>query len=79
MRIPLDGQPDASAGVVTDPLLTMTPGRLYYDWAADGSGLVMVNGQSSDGPAYLVDAATGEMEPLGWGTPEWPSWQAYAG
>jgi hypothetical protein len=39
----------------------------------------MVNGQSSDGPAYLVDAVTGEMEPLGWGTPEWPSWQAHAG
>jgi Tol biopolymer transport system component len=70
-----DGTADSASAVATEPTLTLGVPRLQYAWAPDGTSLVMATYTGADQyPAYLVDATTGDMEPLGWETDEWPTW-----
>jgi len=81
MDVPADGPADPSSAVVTEamPHSVGAPGSVYYAWAPDGASLVVVNSDAPDDAAYLVDAETGELEALGWGTEDWPSWQPHVG
>ena len=51
-------------------------GGLGYAWAPDGTALVLVDTEALSLGAYRVDATSGTMESLDWGSPGWPSWQS---
>jgi dipeptidyl aminopeptidase/acylaminoacyl peptidase len=70
---PQDDLPTAT--LVTDPLPATDWYSLGYAWAPDGSSLALVNFGAPDRDAYLVDAQTGALEPLGWSADGDPSWQ----
>ena len=89
MPVPVEGPVDASAAVVSEAFMTGDLGFLLqegsggpglsYAWAPDGSSLVLVEGAvRPQGPAHLMDATTGQLVPLGWSSPSWPSWQPRA-
>jgi hypothetical protein len=90
MPVPVEGPVDASGAVVSETFVTgdlgyllqtaQTGPGLVYSWAPDGSSLVLVEGAvRPQGPAYLMDATTGQLTPLDWSSEGWPSWQPHAG
>jgi Tol biopolymer transport system component len=88
MSVPAEGPVDTSPAVVSEAFMSGDLGArieagegpgLLYAWAPDGSALVLVNAGQSDHPAYLMDASSGELQPLGWASAEWPSSQPNAG
>jgi dipeptidyl aminopeptidase/acylaminoacyl peptidase len=71
--------PAVAEAVATAPIANWDPLNLTFDWAPDGSALIIVDHyKRSEGvpSVHLVDADTAAMTAVDWKADGWPSWQA---